>query len=44
MQIIDVKELEMPKPMLTILDSLDNLPSETALFVYHEKNTSFFIA
>jgi len=41
-QTIDVREFEMPKPMLTILDSLDNLPSETALFVYH-KSTSLNI-
>lgn len=42
-QTIDVREFEMPKPMLTILDSLDNLPSETALFVYHKRIPVFLL-
>ena len=42
-QTIDVRELDMPKPMLTILDALDNLPSETALFVYHKRIPVFLL-
>lgn len=42
-QSIDVRELEMPKPMLTILDALDSLPSETALFVYHKRIPVFLL-
>ena len=41
-QTIDVRELEMPKPMLTILEAVEKLPSETALFVYH-KRIPFFL-
>ncbi len=43
MQTIDVRNLEMPKPVLTILDALDNLPSETALFVYHKRIPVFLL-
>lgn len=43
MKTIDVREPEMPKPMLTILDALDNLPSETALFVYHKRIPVFLL-
>ncbi|MEO8415523.1 MAG: DUF2249 domain-containing protein [Ginsengibacter sp.] len=43
MQTIDVRNLEMPKPMLTILDALDHLPSETALFVYHKRIPVFLL-
>ena len=42
-QTIDVRELEMPKPMLTILDSLDHLPPETALYVYHKRIPVFLL-
>ncbi len=35
--------MPMPKPMLTILDALDNLKAETALFVYHERIPVFLI-
>lgn len=40
---VDVRNLEMPKPMLTILDALDHLPSETALFVYHKRIPVFLL-
>ena len=37
MQFLDVRSLEMPLPMLTILDALDKLTAGTALFVYHKR-------
>jgi len=43
MQTVDVRNLEMPKPMLTILDALDHLPSETALFVCHKRIPVFLL-
>src|SRR5665647_110471 len=42
-QSIDVRALEMPKPMLTILDALEKLPSEIALFVYHKRIPVFLL-
>lgn len=42
-QTIDVRNLEMPKPMLTILDALEHLPSEAALFVYHKRIPVFLL-
>jgi uncharacterized protein (DUF2249 family) len=35
--LIDVRQLEMPKPMLAILEQTPNLSSGSALFVYHKK-------
>ena len=43
MQTVNVRNLEMPKPMLTILDALDHLPSDTALFVYHKRIPVFLL-
>jgi len=43
MQTIDVRNLEMPQPMLTILEALDNLSSDTALFVYHKRIPVFLL-
>ncbi|HET8828343.1 MAG TPA: DUF2249 domain-containing protein [Pelobium sp.] len=40
---IDVRELEMPKPMHTILGELENLPKEKALFVYHKRIPVFLL-
>ena len=40
---IDVRQLEMPLPMLTILDALDNLPKGKALFVYHKRIPVFLL-
>lgn len=37
MQTIDVRHLEMPQPMLNILESLDTLSAGAALFVHHKK-------
>lgn len=34
---VDVRSLEMPLPMLTILEELENLPNGFALFVNHKK-------
>jgi uncharacterized protein (DUF2249 family) len=34
---IDVRDLEMPKPMLAILEQTPNLTIGSALFVYHKK-------
>lgn len=42
-QSVDVRELEMPLPMLTILDALDNLPIENALYVYHKRIPVFLL-
>ena len=42
-QTIDVRMLEMPLPMLKILDALNNLPAETALFVYHKRIPVFLL-
>ncbi|GAB1429721.1 hypothetical protein MASR2M18_05530 [Ignavibacteria bacterium] len=40
---IDVRALEMPLPMLTILDSLENLPDGKALYVYHKRIPVFLL-
>lgn len=40
---LDVRELEMPQPMLTILAELDQLPDETALYVYHKRIPVFLL-
>lgn len=42
-QKIDVRHLEMPQPMLTILDALDHIPSDTALYVYHKRIPVFLL-
>jgi TusA-related sulfurtransferase len=43
LQTIDVRSLEMPLPMLTILKKLENLPKDTALFVYHKRIPVFLL-
>lgn len=40
---IDVREMEMPQPMMTILESLENLPEESALFVHHKRIPVFLL-
>ena len=40
---IDVRNLEMPMPMLTILDRLDHLEANKALFVYHKRIPVFLL-
>jgi uncharacterized protein (DUF2249 family) len=42
-QNVDVRHLEMPQPMITILDNLDHLPNETALYVYHKRIPVFLL-
>lgn len=37
MRAINVRNMEMPQPLVTILTALENLPKEKALFVYHKK-------
>jgi len=41
--IIDVRNLEMPGPMLTILDAIEKLSSNNALFVYHKRIPVFLL-
>lgn len=43
MQVIDVRNLEMPAPMLTILNALDNLQPGNALFVQHKRIPVFLL-
>ena len=43
MQTIDVRNLEMPGPMMAILDAIEKLPPETALFVYHKRIPVFLL-
>lgn len=40
---IDVRELPMPLPMHTILEALDNLKEDHALFVFHKKIPVFLL-
>lgn len=40
---VDVRMLEMPQPMLTILDELEKLPGNKALFVYHKRIPVFLL-
>lgn len=40
---IDVRELEMPLPMVTILRELEDLPEGEALFVHHKKTPQFLL-
>lgn len=43
LQKTDVRHLEMPQPMLTILAALDHLPADTALYVYHKRIPVFLL-
>lgn len=42
-KIIDVRDLEMPLPMTTILDELKKLPSDTLLYVNHKKIPQYLL-
>src|ERR1035437_657968 len=42
-QNVDVRHLEMPQPMLTILAELDKLPIGYALFVHHKRIPVFLL-
>ena len=43
LQMADVRQLAMPLPMMTILEKLDELPTDEALFVYHKRIPVFLI-
>lgn len=43
LETIDVRSLEMPLPMHTILEALDVLSSDKALFVYHKRIPVFLL-
>ena len=43
LQTIDVRNLEMPGPMMTILEAIEKLPDENALFVYHKRIPVFLL-
>jgi uncharacterized protein (DUF2249 family) len=40
---IDVRDLEMPLPMVTILNELEDLPEGHALFVHHKKVPQYLL-
>ncbi|WP_018614495.1 DUF2249 domain-containing protein [Segetibacter koreensis] len=44
LQAIDVRNLEMPLPMTTILEALEKLPVENALYVHHKRVPVFLLA
>lgn len=41
--LLDVRQLEMPLPMATILEELDKLPVVNALYVYHKRIPVFLL-
>ncbi len=43
METVDVRQLEMPLPMLTILEALDTLPEGKALYVIHKRIPLFLL-
>jgi uncharacterized protein (DUF2249 family) len=43
MQTVDVRHLQMPQPMMTILAAIENLPDDWALFVYHKRIPVFLL-
>ncbi|HTM67225.1 MAG TPA: DUF2249 domain-containing protein [Flavipsychrobacter sp.] len=43
LQQIDVRHLEMPMPMMTILETLEKLPTEQALYVHHKRIPVFLL-
>lgn len=40
---IDVRDLEMPLPMVTILNELEDLPADQALYVHHKKVPQYLL-
>lgn len=40
---IDVRHLEMPMPMMAILEALETLPADTALYVHHKRIPVFLL-
>lgn len=43
LETVDVRNLEMPLPMHTILEALNTLPEDKALFVYHKRIPVFLL-
>ena len=43
METVDVRDLPMPQPMMTILAAIEKLPENKALFVYHKKIPVFLL-
>ena len=43
LETIDVRELEMPFPMHSILEALETLPADKALYVYHKRIPVFLL-
>lgn len=43
LETVDVRDLPMPQPMMTILEAIETLPKEKALFVYHKKIPVFLL-
>jgi uncharacterized protein (DUF2249 family) len=43
LETIDVRALQMPLPMHTILEALETLPADKALFVYHKRIPVFLL-
>lgn len=43
MQTVDVRQMEMPMPMMTILEALEHLPEGEALYVYHKRIPVFLL-
>ena len=41
---VDVRQLEMPGPMMTILETLETMPDDKALYVYHKKVPVFLLS
>lgn len=42
-EVVDVRNMEMPLPMLTILNKLENMPGNSALYVYHKRIPVFLL-
>ncbi len=40
---LDVRKLEMPGPMMAILEAIETLPADEALFVYHKRIPVFLL-
>ncbi len=40
---VDVRDLEMPLPMVTILQEIENLPKGSALYVHHKRIPQFLL-
>ena len=43
LETVDVRHLPMPQPMMTILEAIETLPADMALFVYHKKIPVFLL-